>query len=1342
MIKISNIAGTQQIATYSSTCGIQSVSLNDNPSWITGISIGPTNNILINVNQNNNSEGRQATIKFSYSIAGVQCSKYATIYQEPNINSKQHLDNSKFSWNKSSCNVQLGTSYILPVLTKSSELSNITYSSSNTSVARIGLNTGDINILRAGTTTISAKFPGNSKYYSKTVSYTLTVREAYKTVTLGVQGGSGFIFDGASITKYVGSYIYFNITADGANADEISYVVTGSDVMEYDSTNGKLSILNPGTATFTARVQEVENVHSGAILSFTVVAEQVVVQEKIKISVDNAPTNPKVGQIYTPIVRVTKEDGSTYTGAILNYSCANIDVQGAVSVVNNNSFRFNSEGHVSIMVSTQETAEHSAASWNSEFTIERAQKDQITIKIDNVPELATVGESFAPIVKIYKQGSDVEYQTDTEYSINVTEGISEYKNGRISFTGVGDVSIQIEIPEGATHYEASNNHIVRVTSAQEELYTVGLISDIHFHDTSNSPIVTNHSEGGNSSSSSEKNSLYEQDLEYLLNNPFRNVDFIASPGDISTYSLNDFARFTEIYNQFATNIPFYCSTGNHDHGLIYGSIGSAFYNGSSMIGSSTSGGRWTNINGNDCPGSLAKGTKTTFGTKGSYFIQKNGDVYVFLMLDYGSEYSGKEKSQVQPHNQLPQNYYTNKMMQDCGKTGIFSGSESNFNFQYYNPFDLVYLGELIRNNSNKRIFVFSHHFFTNKSGNNKNYHPGGSTCLMGLTLYYLNWLNDTYSNVIWFTGHSHISWTDTTSGVIHWTNIKYGVNTTNISQYNNLILNGGITGEHYWDNMWNITGFYDSNKSNVGNRNGDDVYYRVQTDSSQKGGWNVHLPSMSRPISTAGSNMNSGCEAAIMRVYSNKVEIEKLGYDYNSSRNEYNEYSNISEKTLTISLSNNNDAIVEPSIEVPVVECDYINISIKNTLSEPAYFTGRLEIALKNSSNQIVWLPLMFSQNTDIYYDNAYWDDNVKVINSGETFTQKYYKVPVYTRDGSKWKIPYTPTSINSYLGYTFATDNEANANLNGATAVRFFSAVLEEETVRTSNGEMYTINPISGQLTANGTYSFEITGKNSYSDITLVTSTVSENPYSDLGCEGKVEPTPTPIDPVNYGVNDDIWTYTKVKGLTENGNKRVNGHIRLYFTDESYVDSYRVGSNSDYNDRVNAFGPPNHGNEYGFDRQLVFASTFAQPDTIINGISENVRYLMPPGNAGMTCSSYSITSNYSLSLYNSKLGSCASSSEYDIIKNNFNHIRDNYWGKKKLSREYDGARVYYYDNNGNEQYYSGTLISAHRFNNELDREDTSENLLDTYSNTYLNGYGNTYGAEDLRSGVIYTVQI
>ena len=81
------------------------------------------------------------------------------------------------SWGTASRTVTMGSeSNTFPSLTNGNSL-NVTYSSSNPEVATISA-TGEITLVAAGSTTITASFAGNDEYEAGEVSYTLTVEAA------------------------------------------------------------------------------------------------------------------------------------------------------------------------------------------------------------------------------------------------------------------------------------------------------------------------------------------------------------------------------------------------------------------------------------------------------------------------------------------------------------------------------------------------------------------------------------------------------------------------------------------------------------------------------------------------------------------------------------------------------------------------------------------------------------------------------------------------------------------------------------------------------------------------------------------------------------------------------------------------------------------------------------------------------------------------------------------------------------------------------------------------------------------------------------------------------------
>ena len=84
-------------------------------------------------------------------------------------------------------NAVRGEGFTAPSLTNPNNL-EVTYSSSNESVATVDAATGEVTLLKAGETTITASFAGNKNYNPGSASYTLTVTVPSRTVVFYENG--------------------------------------------------------------------------------------------------------------------------------------------------------------------------------------------------------------------------------------------------------------------------------------------------------------------------------------------------------------------------------------------------------------------------------------------------------------------------------------------------------------------------------------------------------------------------------------------------------------------------------------------------------------------------------------------------------------------------------------------------------------------------------------------------------------------------------------------------------------------------------------------------------------------------------------------------------------------------------------------------------------------------------------------------------------------------------------------------------------------------------------------------------------------------------------------------
>lgn len=83
----------------------------------------------------------------------------------------------EMSFPEESYSATLGETFTAPALTITPNTLTVTYSSSDTSVATVNETSGEVNLLAAGETTITATFAGNDDYRSATASYDLTVTD-------------------------------------------------------------------------------------------------------------------------------------------------------------------------------------------------------------------------------------------------------------------------------------------------------------------------------------------------------------------------------------------------------------------------------------------------------------------------------------------------------------------------------------------------------------------------------------------------------------------------------------------------------------------------------------------------------------------------------------------------------------------------------------------------------------------------------------------------------------------------------------------------------------------------------------------------------------------------------------------------------------------------------------------------------------------------------------------------------------------------------------------------------------------------------------------------------------
>lgn len=130
-----------------------------------------------------------------------------------------------FATTSGSADINDGTSFTLPTLTKTPANATVTYESSNTNVAEVNANTGAVTMKKSGTVEITASFAGDDNYKPSSAKFTLTVEDSNDKIFLNAGGEGNIINSGmATVTHKVWDFTNWstatidNLTADAATS--------------------------------------------------------------------------------------------------------------------------------------------------------------------------------------------------------------------------------------------------------------------------------------------------------------------------------------------------------------------------------------------------------------------------------------------------------------------------------------------------------------------------------------------------------------------------------------------------------------------------------------------------------------------------------------------------------------------------------------------------------------------------------------------------------------------------------------------------------------------------------------------------------------------------------------------------------------------------------------------------------------------------------------------------------------------------------------------------------------------------------------------------------------------
>ena len=273
---------------------------------------------------------------------------------------RNSVENLGFAFSSSTANATYGDAVVnTPTLDKG-KLQNetITYSSTEKSVATVDAS-GQVTIVGAGQTVISASFVGNGYTKPGAVSYTLTV--AKKVVGLE-WGTTSFTYDGsahvptATATGLVGSDVC-TVTVDGTQTNAGSYTATASAL-----SNSNYNLPAANTVTFT--IAKVD-----ATVTFASKAEKA-----------------KMGESYAGQTATTSPSGLalTYTSSTPGVATVN-ESTGAVTLI--------AAGSTTITATFAGNDNYNAAADSYILSVDKADAVEVELSFASETAMATYGDA-------------------------------------------------------------------------------------------------------------------------------------------------------------------------------------------------------------------------------------------------------------------------------------------------------------------------------------------------------------------------------------------------------------------------------------------------------------------------------------------------------------------------------------------------------------------------------------------------------------------------------------------------------------------------------------------------------------------------------------------------------------------------------------------------------------------------------------------------------------------------------------------------------------------------------------------------------------------------------------
>ena len=227
----------------------------------------------------------------------------------------QEVKQGTISYAATSIGKTFGDEPFINPLTKTGN-GKVTYSSSNTAVATVNSETGEVTIVGNGETTITATVEDTDRYTyeKKTASYTLGVGTA--TMTVSAEGYSGIYDGGITVTVPSGASVKYGTEAGTYDKTSLTYTDAGTYTVYYEVTKDNYTTVTGSATVIISKAAGTISFKTTSIAKKNTDAAFTYASSDTKVATVNSSTGEvTITGAGETTITATATDGTNYTYA-------------------------------------------------------------------------------------------------------------------------------------------------------------------------------------------------------------------------------------------------------------------------------------------------------------------------------------------------------------------------------------------------------------------------------------------------------------------------------------------------------------------------------------------------------------------------------------------------------------------------------------------------------------------------------------------------------------------------------------------------------------------------------------------------------------------------------------------------------------------------------------------------------------------------------------------------------------------------------------------------------------------------------------------------------------------